>query len=71
MIQLRLLAGVFRLVLTGEAPELVRFYPCLVPRSLSLFTVRAAQAPPRGVRMPSSAQFTLGRLRSWPGRAAI
>jgi hypothetical protein len=28
MIQLRLLAGVFRLVLTGEAPELVRFYPC-------------------------------------------
>jgi hypothetical protein len=46
MIQLRLLVGVFRLVLTGEAPELVRFYPCLVPRSLSLFTVRAAQAPP-------------------------
>jgi hypothetical protein len=29
MIQLRLLAGVFRLVLTGEAPELIRFYPCL------------------------------------------
>ena len=29
MIQLRLLAGVFRLVLTGETPELVRFYPCL------------------------------------------
>jgi hypothetical protein len=26
---LRLLAGVFRLVLTGQAPELVRFYPCL------------------------------------------
>ena len=26
---LRLLAGVFRLVLTGRAPELVRFYPCL------------------------------------------
>jgi hypothetical protein len=29
MIQLRLLAGVFRLVLTGQAAELVRFYPCL------------------------------------------
>jgi hypothetical protein len=29
MIQFRLLAGVFRLVLTGEAPELLRFYPCL------------------------------------------
>jgi hypothetical protein len=29
MIQLRLLAGLFRLVLTGRAPELVRFYPCL------------------------------------------
>jgi hypothetical protein len=29
MIQLRLLAGVFRLVLTGKAPELIRFYPCL------------------------------------------
>jgi hypothetical protein len=29
MIQLRLLAGVFRLVLTGQAPELVPFYPCL------------------------------------------
>ena len=29
MIQLRLLAGVFRLVLAGEAPELVGFYPCL------------------------------------------
>jgi hypothetical protein len=29
MIQLRLLAGLFRLVLTGKAPELVRFYPCL------------------------------------------
>jgi hypothetical protein len=29
MIQLRLLAGVFRLVLTGEAPQLIRFYPCL------------------------------------------
>ncbi len=28
-IQLRLLAGVFRLVLTGRVPELVRFYPCL------------------------------------------
>jgi len=28
-LQLRLLAGVFRLVLTGAAPELVRFYPCL------------------------------------------
>jgi hypothetical protein len=28
-IHLRLLAGVFRLVLTGRAPELVRFYPCL------------------------------------------
>ena len=26
---LRLLAGVFRLVLTGQAPQLVRFYPCL------------------------------------------
>ena len=26
---LRLLAGVFRLVLTDRAPELVRFYPCL------------------------------------------
>jgi hypothetical protein len=26
---LRLLAGVFRLVLTGRAPELVPFYPCL------------------------------------------
>ena len=29
LIQLRLLAGVFRLVLTGDAPELIRFYPCL------------------------------------------
>lgn len=29
VIQLRLLAGVFRLVLTGQAPELVRFYPNL------------------------------------------
>ena len=28
-IQLRLLAAVFRLVLTGRAPELVPFYPCL------------------------------------------
>lgn len=27
--QLRLLAGVFRLVLTGSAPELTGFYPCL------------------------------------------
>lgn len=26
---LRLLAGVFRIVLRGDAPELVRFYPCL------------------------------------------
>jgi hypothetical protein len=30
---LRLLAGVFRLVLTGRAPELVRFYPCLGGRA--------------------------------------
>lgn len=29
MVQLRLLAGVFRLVLRGEAPELVASYPCL------------------------------------------
>ncbi|MGH3340623.1 MAG: DUF2332 family protein, partial [Propionibacteriaceae bacterium] len=29
LIQLRLLAGVFRLVLTGKAPELMRFYRCL------------------------------------------
>jgi hypothetical protein len=29
LIQLRLLAGLFRLVLTGKAPELVQFYPCL------------------------------------------
>ena len=29
VIHLRLLAGVSRLVLTGRAPELVRFYPCL------------------------------------------
>jgi hypothetical protein len=29
LIQLRLLAGVFRLVLTGQAPELIRFYLCL------------------------------------------
>ena len=29
VIQLRLLAGIFRLVLTGRAPELVPFYPCL------------------------------------------
>ena len=28
-LQLRLLAGVFRLVLTGRAPQLARFYPCL------------------------------------------
>lgn len=28
-IQLRFLAAVFRLVLSGRAPELVRFYPCL------------------------------------------
>jgi len=29
VVQLRLLAGVFRLVLNGQAPELERFYPCL------------------------------------------
>jgi len=29
VIHLRLLAGVFRLVLTGRAPELLAFYPCL------------------------------------------
>lgn len=29
VLQLRLLAGVFRIVLTGRAPGLVRFYPCL------------------------------------------
>ena len=29
MIQIRLLAGVFRLVLTGKAQGLVQFYPCL------------------------------------------
>lgn len=29
VLQLRLLAGVFRLVLTGRADELVEFYPCL------------------------------------------
>lgn len=29
MVQLRLLAGLFRVVLHDEAPELVRFYPCL------------------------------------------
>jgi len=29
VIQLRLLAGVFRLVLTGRAPELIPYYPCL------------------------------------------
>ena len=29
VIHLRLLAGVFRLVLTNRAPELVAFYPCL------------------------------------------
>jgi hypothetical protein len=29
LVRLRLLAGVFRLVLTGQAPELIRFYPCL------------------------------------------
>jgi hypothetical protein len=28
-LSLRLLAGVFRLVLTDRAPELIRFYPCL------------------------------------------
>lgn len=28
-IQLRLLAAIFRIVLRGDAPELVRFYPCL------------------------------------------
>jgi hypothetical protein len=39
-IPLRLLAGVFRLVLTGRAPELVRFYPCLGG------TVPASQAWP-------------------------
>ena len=40
LIQLRLLAGLFRLVLTGKAPELVRFYPCLGG------TVPASQAWP-------------------------
>ena len=29
VIQLRLLAGLFRIVLTGRAPELAQFYPCL------------------------------------------
>jgi hypothetical protein len=29
VIQLRLLAGVFRIVLTGRAPQLEKFYPCL------------------------------------------
>lgn len=29
MVQLRFLAGVFRLVLAGAAPELVPYYPCL------------------------------------------
>lgn len=29
VVQLRLLAGVFREVLLGKAPELVRYYPCL------------------------------------------
>ena len=29
VVQLRLLAGLFRLVLTGRAPELVPYYPCL------------------------------------------
>ena len=29
VVQLRLLAGLFRIVLTGRAPQLVEFYPCL------------------------------------------
>jgi hypothetical protein len=29
VVQLRLLAGLFRIVLTGRAPHLVEFYPCL------------------------------------------
>jgi hypothetical protein len=29
VVQLRLLAGLFRIVLSGRAPELVAFYPCL------------------------------------------
>jgi hypothetical protein len=29
VVQLRLLAGLFRIVLTGRAPELVGFYPCM------------------------------------------
>ncbi|MBA2445447.1 MAG: DUF2332 domain-containing protein [Nocardioidaceae bacterium] len=29
VVQLRLLAGLFRIVLTGRAPELVPYYPCL------------------------------------------
>jgi hypothetical protein len=29
VVQLRLLAGLFRIVLTGRAPQLVGFYPCL------------------------------------------
>ncbi len=33
VIQLRLLAGIFRLVLTGRAPELLPFYPCLGGRA--------------------------------------
>lgn len=33
VIQLRLLGGVFRIVLTGRAPELVPYYPCLGGRA--------------------------------------
>jgi hypothetical protein len=41
VVQLRLLAGLFRIVLTGGAPELVPYYPCLGG------TAPAAEAWPR------------------------
>ena len=60
LIQLRLLAGVFRLVLTGQAPELIRFYPCLGG------TDPASEAWPVIVRWSArtSSRFTL----SWQSR---
>ena len=71
VVHLRLLAGVFRLVLTGRAPELVRFYPCLggtapasqvwpVMRDVSARTSRRCMLPLRYPRRPTR---SVDRLR--------
>ena len=71
MVQLRYLAGVFRIVLRGDAPELAAFYPCLGGERPAKEVWPVMRAVVEGYVAELQAALHVVPQTNEPGRAAV